>query len=429
MKYFGFKAINYLRRFSPIIILLIISCRAEKSKIKMELYLPAPGEDAAQWIQVSYLDDGLTRKEVHTTSSASDAYLNWQERTSDNNGKTWSNFKVLEQVTLQLPEGGMVTLPGRYTYDPILDIMYQVSMRRLWPGSDMYTFDWQTGAHTYNDHAFILENGHAKEFKYEPGPNFDPNNPFDSTYGVTNRSYLGQDVRIDKNGTAYFPMICYKSGEENVADKGGLVLMRRESSTGEWLASNRLFISPNISSRGLQEPDVTILKNGNLLIVCRGSNVKGKAHTVYPDSLEGRKWYSVSTDGGRTLSPINEFRYDDGSRFYSPSSIHRFIRSSKNGRLYWIANIVPHVPDGNRPRYPLYIAEIEEEIPAVRKNSLVVIEDRSKYEYEKIQFSNFSTLENRETLDIEVYITKIGSHADHPRQGPVYKYLFTPPDH
>ena len=396
----------------------------------MEKYQPAAGEDMALWINVSYIDDDVTRQEIHSTTSASDAFLNFQRRVSEDNGKTWKPFEPLDRVTLQLPEGGMVTFPGKSTYDPVLDILYQNSMRRLWPGGEMYHYE---KGHDYNDHSMILENGQEIELKYEPGPDFDPENPFDSIYGVTNQAYLGQQVVVDKDGTAFFPMLCARIGQKNMIHQGGIVLMRRDPVSGEWSASNRQFISPNVSSRGLLEPDVAVLKNGNLILVCRGSNVKGwwgknsMAHVTHPDSLEGRKWLMLSSDGGRTLSPVKEFTYDDGSRFYSPSAIHTFIRSSKNGKLYWIANIVEEVPDGNSPRYPLYIAEINEDIPAVIKNSLVEIDDRQENETEKLHLSNFSVLENRETFEIEIYITKVGQIPDHFWQGAVYKYVVSLP--
>ena len=167
------------------------------------------------------------------------------------------------------------------------------------------------------------------------------------------------------------------------------------------------------------EPAVTILKNGTLLIVCRGNNT---------ETTPGRKWFTTSVDGGRTLAPINEFKYHDGTSFYSPSSIHQFIRSTRNGKLYWITNIVPNPPNGGRPRYPLVMVEIDEENIAVRRESAVIIEDRRENEPEKIQFSNFSLIENRETLDFELYMTRLGENAEHPAQGSVWKYVISPPE-
>ena len=136
---------------------------------------------------------------------------------------------------------------------------------------------------------------------------------------------------------------------------------------------------------------------------------------------------SVSTDGGKTLSPVEEFRYDDGSSFYSPSSIHTFVRSRKNGRLYWVANILDQPSVANGPRYPLYIAEIDEEKIAVRRDSLMLVDRREENEPEEVQLSNFSIIENRRTFDIEIYLTRIGEIPDHFWQGAVYRYLFSPP--
>ena len=140
-----------------------------------------------------------------------------------------------------------------------------------------------------------------------------------------------------------------------------------------------------------------------------------------------RSWMLLSADGGRTLSPVTELRYSDGSRFYSPSSLHRFLRSSKNGKLYWVANIVPKPPRGNRPRYPLYIAEIDEESLGVIRDSLIVVDDRRDTDDKGVQLSNFCLLEDRETLNVEIYMSRFGQNAEHYWHTGVYRYIFTPP--
>ena len=381
-----------------------------------QLYLPAAGENAAQWCSVSYSDDKLTRVEVHHNSSKSDAYLDFHKRVSKDNGKTWSKLIPIEQVTQQLPEGGMVTYPGSYIYDSHLKILYQLRMRRLWPGNKIYTYNWG-GEHPFVNHVYMLENGLERQLKYETGPDYNPANAFDPEFCERNKAYLGTNIAIAEDGTAYFPMVCYRHGAEYSLELGGVVLMRRDPKTGEWSASNQHYIEPELSSRGLLEPAVALLKNGTLLIVCRGNNT---------ETTPGRKWCTISTDHGKSLSPIREFCYDDGTQFYSPSSIHHFIRSSKNGKLYWLANIVESPPEDGGPRYPLYIAEIDEERIAVIKNSLIPVDDRRENEPEALQLSNFCVLENRETLDIEIYLTRIGENPEHFWQGPVYKYLFTP---
>ena len=105
---------------------------------------------------------------------------------------------------------------------------------------------------------------------------------------------------------------------------------------------------------------------------------------------------------------------------------HHFVRSRRNGRLYWIANIVPEPPQNNGPRYPLCIGEIDEDKVAVRKDSLMVIDDRRPDEPEGLQLSSFSVLENREMLDIEIMLTRLGEVPGHFWQGAVYRYTFSP---
>ena len=381
-----------------------------------QLYLPAAGEDVAQWCQVSYVDGALTRREILRTSGASDAYHEWQERSSSDNGQTWSAPRTLSDVTCQLSDGGIVTFPCGYHYDDRLGILYEKRMRRIWPGLEIYTFNWEGHQHPFNDHTFVVEDGHERLLRYEDGPDYNPENPFEPDFCRTNRAYLGVGMTFAADGTAYFPLICQPEGRGHTT--GGMVLMRRDPTTGEWSPSNQQYVSPEISSRGLLEPDVALLKNGHLLVVMRGSST---------ETNPGRKWMSVSTDGGKTLSPVEEFRYDDGSSFYSPSSIHTFVRSRKNGRLYWVANILDQPSVANGPRYPLYIAEIDEEKIAVRRDSLMLVDRREENEPEEVQLSNFSILENRRTFDIEIYLTRIGEIPDHFWQGAVYRYLFSPP--
>ena len=153
-----------------------------------------------------------------------------------------------------------------------------------------------------------------------------------------------------------------------------------------------------------------------MLVIWRGSNSPVTA---------GRKWFSVSTDGGMTLTAPVELKYDDGSRFYSPSSYHRMVRSSKTGRLYWIGNICPNPPNHNSPRYPLIIAQVDETIPALKRNTVTVIDDRKGGDGPGLQLSNFSLLENRQTHELEIFLTRLGEDPQNKWNSDVYKYTLT----
>jgi hypothetical protein len=338
-------------------------------------------------------------------------------RCSLDNGRTWLEEEILPGVNVQMEKGGIATFPGAPMFDQSTGRLYRFMMKRIWPGNQLYTFDWETGEHPFHDHVFVSENdGAFRCLRYEEGPRFENDDPFNETFAQTNRAYRGQSICFGEGGRAFYPMVCYQRGAAYGLTKGGVLLMRRNVD-GSWAPSNQLYISPGVSSRGLLEPDAAVLRDGRILIVCRGSNTA---------TTEGRKWMTWSDDSGQTIAPVEEFRYADGSRFYSPSSFHRFIRSTKNGKLYWIGNICDEPPEGNLPRNPLFIGEINEDVMGLERDSLEVIDQRAQDEPDSLNFSNFQILENRETLDIEITMTRGAAFSEPGWRSSVYQYIFKP---
>ena len=141
--------------------------------------------------------------------------------------------------------------------------------------------------------------------------------------------------------------------------------------------------------------------------------------------LPGRRWYTVSHDEGDSWEPVREWTYAGGGPFHSPSSMSQLLVHS-SGDCYWIGNITPNPPDGNGPRYPLYIAEVEESVPALKKDTLTVIDDRDPdSDPERVQFSNFSVFEHPETGDVELYMTRYGETPGNIWTANAYKYTIT----
>jgi hypothetical protein len=98
------------------------------------------------------------------------------------------------------------------------------------------------------------------------------------------------------------------------------------------------------------------------------------------------------------------------------------FRHSKTGILYWFGNLSDKPTSGNSPRYPLYIAEIDETKPAIIRKTLSIIDDYDpKTQTAAVQFSNFSLVENRETHDYDLYMTVWGEFPT-VYQANVYKY-------
>ena len=58
----------------------------------------------------------------------------------------------------------------------------------------------------------------------------------------------------------------------------------------------------------------------------------------------------------------------------------------------------------------------------MKKSTLTVIDDREPGDTEKVQFSNFSLLDNRETGDLEIYLSRLGEKPDNTFSANAYKY-------
>ncbi len=273
---------------------------------------------------------------------------------------------------------------------------------------------------------------------YETGAPFDPSNWANAAYLSSNEMYGSYDITVLHNGQVAYPAsirVSYQDDEDdrkacaNVAKYtapvpgyvGGVSCFLGKWNEGkedyDWIHSKPVFVARRISTRGLSEPVIAELKDGTLLLEMRGSNA-GLDPLKYP----GRKWISLSRDGGKNWSAVTDLRYDTGEQFYAPSTFAKFIRSRKTGALYWIGNISRGPAKGDLPRYPLYIAEMDEKIPALKKSTLTVIDDRSPEDTESVQFSNFSLIENRETLDLEIYLSRFGEKKDHVFSANAYKY-------
>mgnify|MGYP000979125427 CR=1 FL=1 len=116
------------------------------------LYLDPPPGDRALWLSCGYTGTDLAREEITTTSGESDAYYDWQRRTSNDNGRSWSPFEPLTDVIDQRDDGGIVYYPGLTKTDPATGIRYCPRMRRTWPGGKVFEFSWADHKHPFSDH-------------------------------------------------------------------------------------------------------------------------------------------------------------------------------------------------------------------------------------------------------------------------------------
>ena len=390
--------------------------------VRKELCREHPRPGAAAVVGVSYVGPGLERREVQAVEFRDNVHSERSERWSLDNGRTWSAAQPLPSTDVyyegqELWEGG-----GADLYDPVVQVLVGVWLRQiavdgLYHNSTYYRLSRDLGR-TWSQ---------PKQLRYEPGVDFDPAHPHSSEFLGSNEAYLGSNLLRHSNGTlihcvAHANAPHDPANAQRVWKMGSLCFIGRwvpAAGDYEWEAGGRVEVSPELSARGLMEPEAAELQDGRVLVVWRTST-HGWDGTVA--KTPGRKLFSLSTNGGRALSAPQEWRYADGTSFYSPSSFHRMIRHSVTGKLYWIGNICAEPPVGNSPRYPLVIAEVDEVEAALRQETVTVIDDRRPDQPAEIQFSNFSLLEDRETHALELYLTAYGEDLESTFSANCYRY-------
>ncbi len=391
--------------------------------VKKELYKKHPRPGAAALVGVRYVGPKWERMETHAVEFRDDVHNERFTRFSFDNGRTWNRPQPLASTDVyyqgkELWEGGGVEF-----HDPVSGLLVGTWLRQIQVDGIYNCFSY-----TRVSEDLGLNWSTPKQLRYEVGIDFDSSDPHNAKFLKHNQAYFGSNIIRHSNGTLIHPVAHANAAKdaknaERPWKMGSLCFIGRwnaQMREYKWTAGQRVEISPEVSARGLMEPAVAELKDGRVLIVWRGST-HGYDGTVA--KIPGRKFYSLSEDGGVTLSPPREWTYDDGTSFYSPSSIHYMIRHSQNGKLYWFGNISRIPPRGNSPRYPLVMAEVDEKTATLKKDTVTIIDDRRSNQPENIQLSNFSLLENRQNHAFELYLTILGEYPDSVYTADCYKYV------
>lgn len=388
-------------------------------KIEKELHRKHPKPGTAALTSDQYIGPGLERMETQALQSVSDVSEKPACRFSKDNGRTWSGFAPLPETQRFINGIEVREHIGSPVYDSRTGMQVRLNLRQI-PVKGL----WNCFTYVQLSRDMGKTWTTPKPLRYEPGEDFDPDNPLKPGFLQRNQGYYGSNILQHSNGTLVHCLVHTNAKDDPNNDKrawrmGSVCFIGKwnpDLQDYDWQPGKPISISADISSRGLMEPELAELKDGRVLVIWRGSDTPKTA---------GRKWYSISTDGGKTLSPVAELKYDDGSRFYSPSSYHRMIRHSVTGKLYWLGNICPTPPRANHPRYPLVIAEVDEDRPALKRSTVTAIDDRKPGQGPQVQFSNFSLLEDREKHLLEIYLTTYGQDPAQTFSADCYKYILT----
>jgi len=418
-------------------------------KVRGEVIVPATEECFCMEIREVYTHPSKLRRERHSVKMCDNDFADGHTvAVSEDNGRTWGPEKdVYGEQVIFAPDGAWELIrPSAIAdiWNPVHGHYVGMGMEMIYRGGHKaaHAAFWRGENSGCSYHSYLNVRGEEESapsqtlIKYEDGPDFDPADPLKEDYFYRNYAYFSKPW-IAKNGDILFTVgasvtaCCRILGidPQGISPTkpdliNGLLVGRGvwNGDSYELSFSRPVVISDLLSSRGIDEPMVAELESGRILVVFRGSNQKLRFSRIEPGA-PGFKWYCYSDDGGRTFTDPMPWRFDDGEVIYSPAAISYFIRSRKNGRLHWIGNITGHNVDGNWPRYPLQIVEVDETYGTAKKESLTVIDTKRDWESPDLQLSNFQLLEDRESGDIELWLAKIGQYGSEDWiRGETWKY-------
>ncbi len=242
----------------------------------------------------------------------------------------------------------------------------------------------------------VIQQGHTAE------------NPFEGVYYGKNGIFMGDvgsQLLRTRAGKILIPAQACKLGPDGkLFNPGGgwtytdviiVIGTWTDDNHLDWEISRPIEGDPARSTRGMIEPTLAELPDGRLLCVMRGSNGGSKD----PEhKLPSYRWYSTSADGGYTWTTPEPWTYDDGTAFFSPSSMSQLLTTS-NGRYFWIGNINEENCQANYHRYPLYIGQVDPVSLKLIRSTLLAV-DTKRPDEEGVNLSHWWGLEDRATGDL-----------------------------
>lgn len=332
---------------------------------------------------------------------------------SDDNGRSWLPFTPPPDFGAGLPYG--------YRRVPVTSVC-DARTRRLvtlfnaldTPGLDPNAVEPPVAQQTYYLRYRVSGDGGRTWLFDEPmiqtGP-FDAKHPFEGVWVGTNGIYLGDAgciPIITRTGKVLVPTQATVVGPEGKLynPTGGHTYTDVRVLIGTWTSERRLKwqVSPRVSgdparsTRGVIEPTLAQFRDGRILMVMRGSN-GGKADPQC--QLPSYKWFSISTDDGKTWSKPEPWTYEDGAAFFSPSSMSMLFQHS-TGRVFWVGNLCATNCAGNLPRWPLVMGEVDAKRLRLSRESVFTVDTYQPDDATqgRLDLSHVTLLEDRKTHEI-----------------------------
>ena len=330
---------------------------------------------------------------------ASDTYDNFHDQVSEDNGKTWSD-PVLKLKSVELEGGRLRYCENGAFFDADTEKLITVVSKIFYP-NDRFSRNEprQLEINVYDPFADGVPEPLTSDFGLPGGLGCSFCFPIKTSEGrIVIPAFK---ARVDENG------------KFRDHPKSGTTIFEARMLLGEykpdgaiaWRVGEPIVADDNLCSRGFSESMPVELSDGRLAVLCRGSNAG------IPE-LPGYKWLCFSEDGGETWSTPKPLTCDDGEPIESSATGGTCFRSIKTGKVYFIGNLCARGEraNGNWPRSPLYIAELQEEPFVIKRDTITVIDERGPEDSPKTQISNFRYYQDRETGHVVVFATRFGEN-------------------
>ena len=336
----------------------------------------------------------------HGWEDYSDGYDDYAVSLSEDNGRTWSAEEVRWKSTV-VPEGRIRYAEPAAFFDPDTGKLIVLTDKTLYPKDKLNTdADYSLVMDVYDPTARSWSARRELKFPGQRTPAMSFSFPLKTAHGRL--LFPAMRKTVDTSGKA----VHFKKGWATVDEMVTVIGEYRDRDI-VWRLGEPLKLAPEVSSRGLNENALCQLNDGRIVAVCRGDN------SAFPEK-RGYKWLSFSRDEGETWSPPTPLPATGGEPIESGSNGSALFRSIRNGRLYWMGNLALHGQraNGNWPRSPLVIAEVQEEPFALKRETIFTVDERGLNDSSHVQMSNFRFYQDRETGDVVIFLTRYGEKSE-----------------
>lgn len=388
-------------------LLAALAAPSPQPGVRRELFRPSPGKGTAVMAYAYYTHpSGGAMMSIEQRWSRSDTVDAALIRHSRDYGRTWS--QPVERTTGERrPEGMLRRHPRGGWIDRATGRFFEFWIEGLLPSDDPLE-----GLRQWN--IFYTINGGPTHQVIAAG--HEPRHPLPNVWTGRNAVMMGdhtcQPLTL-RDGTILLPVSIGPLGPDGRLHNpgggytwhdSGVIRGRWQADRVAWEPGGMVQADPARSTRGFDEPTLAELADGRVLMVLRGSNDRNHALPCY-------KWAAFSADGGRSFTTPQPWAFADGTPFFSPSACSQLLAHS-NGRLYWLGNITPENPKGNRPRYPFVLAEVDRRTGLLLRPTVRTIDTLAPGDDPLLTLSNFYAREDRQTREVAVHMTRLFALPD-----------------